>query len=124
MYGSSIVLQFDDVRVYSDFDSSDSGTDSPQEESESGSGTDDLSNDDTSSVDSDLRSDQVSDVDLSSIESNQAIIISQIDNLNNNLVTLQEDNKITSGLLFGIVVVLLVSIAFKLMYKILGLGQM
>lgn len=73
---------------------------------------------------SDLRGSDVYDLDLSQIEENQEVIISQLDNLNNNIVTLQEDNKITIGLLFAIIVVVMVSISFKLLYKILGLGQM
>lgn len=75
-------------------------------------------------IESDLRGSDVYDLDLSQIEENQEVIISQLDNLNNNIVTLQEDNKITIGLLFAIIVVVMVSISFKLLYKILGLGQM
>lgn len=75
-------------------------------------------------IESDVRESDVSDLDLSQIEENQEVIISQLDILNNNIVTLQEDNKITIGLLFAVIVVVMVSISFKLLYKILGLGQM
>lgn len=125
MYDSGYILQFDDVSVFLGSDSSDNQSDPFQEEpcTTDRQGTDDLGNDSDSTSDSDIHDREMGDVDLSTIENNQAVIISQIDNLNNNLVIFQNDNKITTGLLFSVLVILLVQIVYKLFYKILGLGQ-
>lgn len=125
MYDSGNILQLDGVSVYFGSDPFDNQSDSVQDEPgrTDRQGTDDSGNDSDSSTDTDLYDREVADVDLSTIEENQAVIISQIDNLNNNLVIFQNDNKITTGLLFSVLVILLVQIVYKLFYKILGLGQ-
>lgn len=65
----------------------------------------------------------VSDLDFQTIEQNQEFIIQQLEVLNDNLCTLQNDNKITVGLVFAFVVCFSVQLIYKLLSHVLGLGN-
>lgn len=47
----------------------------------------------------------------------------QIDNLNNNLVTMQEDNKILIGFVFCITFIIGIKMLYNIFSKVLGLGN-
>lgn len=113
-----------DVSGLSGSDDIESGSQEEITSSEGGEGSDDLQSYPIFVSDSFRDSGNVSDMDLQTLESNQEYIIQQIDNLNNNVCVIQHDNSITVGLLFSITVILAIQIVFKLLYKVLGLGQM
>lgn len=125
MYGSDTLVQFNDVTVSLESDIADNSSDSLEEieGSEDRQGDPDVQSDNGTDNDSDLRDSELHDLDLSNVENNQALIISQIDNLNENVVTLQSDNKLTVTFLFVVIVILMVQLVYKLFYKVLGLGQ-
>lgn len=125
MYGSDTLVQFNDVTVSLVSDHADNSSDSVEEieGSEDRQGDSGVQSDNGTGNDSDLRDSELYDLDLSYVENNQALIISQIDNLNENVVTLQSDNKLTVTFLFVVIVILMVQLVYKLFYKVLGLGQ-
>lgn len=125
MYGSDTLVLFNDVTVSLESDNADNSSDSLEEieGSEDRQGDPGVQSDNGTDNDSDLRDSELHDLDLSNVENNQALIISQIDNLNENVVTLQSDNKLTVTFLFVVIVILMVQLVYKLFYKVLGLGQ-
>lgn len=125
MYDSNNLVQFNDVTVSLESGNADNSSDSLEEiESSSDRQGDPVVQSDNGTDDnSDLRDSELYDLDLSNLENNQALIISQIDNLNENVVTLQTDNKLTVTFLFVVIVIFMVQLVYKLFYKVLGLGQ-
>lgn len=57
-----------------------------------------------------------------SVEQTESLMV-QLDNLNNNLVTLNENLKVGVGFIFVITFVICFKVAFNILFKVLGLGQ-
>ena len=116
--GDNVIVQ---IPNYLNYSSSDSGfTISGTSFTESSDGESDQQGGDDSINGTDI--DDSSSSDSVSVSDQLELLSYQVDNLNNNIVTMQEDNKFLIGFVFCITFFIGLKMLYNIFSKVLGLG--